>query len=169
MKKNKIDGGELVKTAKKVEVEDLYPLIQEVLNAGGTFKLTVTGSSMSPFLGSGRDQVTISPIPSMIRKNDVLFYRRRSGQFILHRVVKVCKDGTYTCCGDRQYYLEKGLERDQMIGVVTEFVRKGRHFTNRNIFYRMYRTVWTWLFPLRPYIFAVRSKIGGTQRKDKNQ
>lgn len=153
---------------RKVQMTDLYPLIRDTLASGGTFSLTVTGSSMCPFLAGGRDQVTLSAVPSKIKKNNLLLYRRKSGQFVLHRVVKVCRDGTYTFCGDHQQFLEKGLEKSQMVGLATSFVRKGRRFTDRNVLYRMYRTIWTWIIPLRPYVFAVRNKLAGRQKKRKN-
>ena len=155
---------------RKINMADLYPVITDVLGNGGTFSLTVTGSSMFPFLAGGRDQVTLSAIPSKLRKNDLPLYRRASGQFVLHRVVKVCRDGTYTCCGDHQWCLEKGLLQGQMIGVATEYVRKNRHFSNRNILYRIYRAVWTWLIPVRPYLFLLQNKLFHRGKKrDKKQ
>ena len=156
------------RTFRKVQMSDLYPLIRDTLASGGTFTLTITGSSMCPFLAGGRDQVTLSAVPAKIKKNDLLLYRRKSGQFVLHRIVKVCRDGTYICCGDHQQFLEKGLEKSQMIALASEFVRKGRHFTDRNVFYRMYRTVWTWIIPLRSYVFAIRNKIAGGNKKSKS-
>lgn len=143
----------------KVRLADYYPLIREKLDQGGTFSLTVTGQSMYPFFLSGRDQVTLSPICGKLKKNDMPFYRRTNGKFVLHRIVKVEKDGTYTCCGDHQWWLEKGLKHEQMIGVVTSFVRKGKRMTNKNVLYRIYSTVWTWILPCRRYIFGVQTRV----------
>ncbi len=139
----------------KIRLADFYPLIRENLDSGGTFTLTITGTSMYPFILGGRDQVTLSPITGELKKNDLPLYRRDDGAFVLHRIVKVEKDGTYTCCGDHQTQLEKGLRREQMIGIATAYVRKGKRISNRNVIYRCYRTVWTWLrkyrnFWLRP-------------------
>ena len=142
----------------KIHLADYYPLIRETLDQGGTFSLTITGQSMYPFILGNRDRVTLSPITGKLKKNDLPFYRRANGQFVLHRIVKVEKDGTYTCCGDHQWWLEKGLKHDQMIGVATEYVRKGKRLTNKNIIYRIYRTVWTWLLRYRKYFFALYSK-----------
>ena len=52
--------------------------------------------------------------------------------------------------------LDRGMS-DQMIALATAFVRKGREVTNRNILYRMYRTLWTWIIPLRPYLFRLHN------------
>lgn len=143
---------------KKVNMRELYPLMKEILDQGGSFKLTVTGSSMFPFILGGRDQVTLSPLPERLKKNDLPLYRRRDGMFVLHRIVKCEKDGTYTCCGDHQWTLERGLELDQMVALATAYVRKGRSITNKNLLYRIYRTVWTWIIPLRPYFFKLHNR-----------
>lgn len=143
----------------EVHLADFYPLIQETLANGGTFSLTITGSSMYPFIVGQRDKVTLSPIKRALKKNDLPLYRRDDGRFILHRIVRVEKDGTYTCCGDHQTCLEKGLRRDQMIGIATEYIRKGKRITDKNILYRIYRTVWTWVRKYRWVFFGIRNKL----------
>lgn len=149
----------------KVQLADYYPLIKETLENGGTFSLTITGSSMYPFILGNRDKVTLSPITAELKKNDLPLYRRSNGAFVLHRIVKVEKDGTYTCCGDHQWQLEKGLKKDQMIGIATEYVRKGKHLTNRNLFYRFYRMTWTWLLNYRWVFFTIHQKIHSSRKK----
>lgn len=157
----------------KIHLADYYPLIKETLDQGGSFTMTITGSSMFPFILGGRDQVTLSPITRELKKNDLPFYRRKNGQFVLHRIVKVEKDGTYTCCGDHQWQVEKGLQRDQMIGIATKYVRKGRTITNKNVLYRIYRTVWTWVLKYRWIYFKLRNKVAslysGIMRKRKEK
>lgn len=147
------------RAVKKINLADMYPLMQEVLGNGGSFSLTITGTSMYPFILGGRDQVTLSPIPGKLKKKDLPLYRRQDGSFVLHRIVKVEKDGSYTCCGDHHWDLEKGLQHEQMIALATAYVRKGRKLTNRNMWYRMYRTLWIWMLPLRPYFFAILGRI----------
>ncbi len=146
---------ELLRQTKMVNLADVYPLLQEILSTGGSFSLTVTGTSMYPFILGGRDQVTLSPLPKKLKKNDLPLYRRVDGAFVLHRIVKVGKDGSYTMCGDHQWQLEKGIREGQMIALATAFVRKGRRFTDRNLIYRVYRTLWTWLFRFRHTLFVI--------------
>ncbi len=145
--------------SKTVDLAMLYPLIREKLDAGGTFTLTITGTSMYPFILGGRDRVTLTSVPGKLKKNDLPLYIRRNGQFVLHRIVKVCKDGTYTCCGDHQWQLEKGLKHGQMVALATTYVRKGKKITNRNVLYRIYRTVWTWVLPMRRYYFGIERRF----------
>lgn len=149
----------------KVNLADFYPLLQETLDNGGTFTMTITGTSMYPFIVGNRDRVTLSPITEELKKNDLPLYRRGDGTFVLHRIVKVERDGTYICCGDHQWWLEKGLRREQMIGIATAYVRKGKTLTNKNLIYRFYRMTWTWLLKYRWIFFRLRAKM---KRKRKN-
>lgn len=152
----------------KIHLADYYPLIQETLDQGRSVTLTVTGTSMFPFLLGNRDRVTLSPITGALKKNDLPLYRRSDGSFVLHRIVKVEKNGTYTCCGDHQWQLEPGLLREQMIAIATEYERKGKHLTNRNIWYRMYRTFWTWVLKYRWIYFGLRSRAARLFKKKKD-
>lgn len=148
-----------------VSLNEVYPLIHERLQEGQSVTMTITGTSMYPFILGGRDRVTLSPITGELKKNDLPLYRRRNGAFVLHRIVRVEKDGSYTCCGDHQWQLEKGLRREQMIGIATEYVRKGKHLTNRNLLYRVYRTLWTWLLKARPLFFNLIGLCTAVKRR----
>lgn len=144
---------------KMIDTADVYTLAKEKLEQGGEVTLTITGMSMYPFIVGNRDRVTLSPITRPLKKNDLPLYRRDDGALILHRIVKVARDGTFGCCGDHQWLIERGLRRDQMLGVATAYVRKGKHLTNKNLLYRLYRTAWTWLLRYRRFFFALRKRL----------
>jgi len=95
---------------------------------------------MLPMLRPDRDVVTLSPLPQRLKKYDLPLYCRTDGQFVLHRVVKV--GDTYTCIGDHQFQKETGLRHEQMIGLVTEFVREGKTVKVTHWRYRLYCRVW---------------------------
>ena len=144
---------------KMIDTADVYTLAKEKLEQGGEVTLTITGMSMYPFIVGSRDRVTLSPITRPLKKNDLPLYRRDDGALILHRIVEVARDGTFGCCGDHQWLIERGLRRDQMLGVATAYVRKGKHLTNKNLLYRLYRTAWTWLLRYRRLFFALRKRL----------
>ena len=144
---------------KLINLSDMYPVIEEVLSAGGNISLTITGSSMYPTILGGRDQVTLVKAPEKLNKYDLPLYRRKSGQFVLHRIVAVEEDGTYTCCGDHQWDVEKGLKQEQMIGLATEFVRKGKHFSADNRRYVRWVHFWVWFLRGRKFWFAIDSRV----------
>ena len=147
--------------SRSVSLADCAPVLEELFRAGGTVTLTVTGSSMGPFWAGGRDRVTLSAVTGRLKKNDLPLYRRPDGAFVLHRVVRVERDGSYRMCGDRQWQPELGVRQEQLIAVASAYVRKGRTLTNRNIFYRLYRAAWTWLLPWRPRLFRWRARLRG--------
>ena len=116
------------------------PLFRETLAAGRSVKFSPRGVSMLPMLRQGRDSVRLSPLPDKLKKYDLPLYQRKSGAYVLHRIVKV--GDTYTCIGDNQFELEQGLHYEQMIGVVTAFYRDQREISVNSIGYRVYCFYW---------------------------
>ena len=130
-------------------MDSLMPLIKERLAAGQTVRFSPRGISMLPMLRQGIDSVVLSPVPERLKKYDLPLYQRRSGQYVLHRIVKVSE--TYTCIGDNQFTLESGLEHDQMIAVVTSFYRGQKHWRTDSPIYRFYCRVWHYSRPIRHF------------------
>ena len=123
-----------------VPLEALMPLILEQLEAGKNVRFSPRGISMLPMLRQGVDSVVLSPLPSRLKKYDLPLYRRKSGQYVLHRVVEA--GDTYTCVGDNQFELEPGLEHGQMIALVTAFSRGDREHRVDELGYQLYCRLW---------------------------
>ena len=134
---------------KEFRLEQLMPLIQEQLDAGKNVKFKPRGVSMLPMLRQGIDSVVLSPVPKKLKKYDLPLYRRKSGQFVLHRIVKVGE--SYTCIGDNQFVYEPGLRHEQMIGLVTSFYRDQKEISVTAISYRLYCRVWHYSRPIRHF------------------
>ena len=122
----------------RVNLSELLPIIQEQLEAGKEVCFSPGGISMQPMLIQGRDTVILEAPPQNLKKYDLPLYRRTDGCFVMHRVVKVEKNGDYVMCGDNQYRWEKGIKNSQIIGVVTSFTHKGRTISCKNFFYKLY-------------------------------
>jgi len=139
---------------------DAIAVIEEVLASGGEFKLYPKGTSMLPLLVQGRDAVVLcrktGKIPA--KKHDVAFYRRKDGQFVLHRVMSVEKDGTYTMCGDNQFQLEKGIQPEQIIGVVRRIYRDGAEIGEKKLSYQLYVFFWSMRY-VRRFCRGVQNKL----------
>lgn len=119
-------------------MQELLPFIEEALNNNKTFTIPITGTSMLPLLVEGRATVTIKKCETTLKKGDLPLYRRQDGSFVLHRVVSVDADGTYTMCGDNQFLKEKGIAHTAIIGVVTAITRNGKTFSVDSKKYRLY-------------------------------
>ena len=95
-------------------MREMWPLIEETLALGGRFRFYPRGVSMRPLLRAGRDSVLLE-MPTRIGRGDILLYRRKSGAFVLHRVMRVCEDGTLDMCGDGQTHIEHGISRENVL------------------------------------------------------
>ena len=148
-----------------VKLAELEPLLREVLDADGTFQITVTGTSNLPTLHPDRDTVVLGRAPAPLRKLDLPLYRRDNGQYILHRVVSVEKDGSYICCGDHQWTTESGVRQDQILACVVSIVRNGHEFSVLNKQYRLWVRIWVFLLPCRRFLIRVYHAVGRIRRK----
>ena len=128
-------------------LDDLMPLIREQLRTGQNVRFSPQGVSMLPMLRQGIDSVVLSPLPGKLKKYDLPLYQRENGKYVLHRIVKAGE--TYTCVGDNQFELERGLKHSQMIAVVTAFYRDGREIPVTDPAYRLYCRLWHGIRPAR--------------------
>lgn len=132
------------------------PLIRERIAAEQLVRIYPYGKSMLPMLCEGRDSVVLSKA-QRIKKYDIILYQRENGQYILHRVVKVGK--TYTCIGDNQFVLERGIANEQIVAVCTAFTRKGKEYSTDSLMWRAYAVFWHYSrFPRRVFR-AVKRRV----------
>ncbi|MBE6933607.1 MAG: hypothetical protein E7462_00915 [Ruminococcaceae bacterium] len=150
-----------------VQLEQIMPLIRQQLASGESVKFTPQGTSMRPTIWGGRDQVVLSPLPGKLKKYDIPLYLRDNGHFVLHRIVKVSQ--CYTCVGDNQVEYEHGVRQDQLIAVVTAFVRKGKLHSVNSLDYRIYCRVWHYTRFLRRLYRAIKWKICGPANQTPTQ
>ncbi len=148
---------------KKVALEELYPIIKEKIDNGGTVGLPITGTSMLPLLVQGRDSVILSPAIN-VKINDIIFYRRDNGVFVLHRIIGIDDNG-YVLCGDNQWNKEFGITDSHIIGVVTEIRRDGKTISVDDKKYVKYCNRWLRLFPIRRQMIRILSVLRAIKRK----
>ena len=81
------------------------------------------GTSMLPMIRGGLDIVVILPVDDykLLKKYDVVFYKRDNGNFVLHRIVAKKRD-FFLCCGDNQTWREKVLP-EQIFGRLAGFYK----------------------------------------------
>ena len=151
---------------KEVQLDEVIEIISEKLKAGGTVTFTPNGTSMLPMLRDGEDVVVLKGTGGKrLRLFDVPLYRRDNGQYVLHRVIDFCRDGTYVMCGDNQFAKEKGIRDDQIIAVMTGFYRKGKTYYKESFLYRLYINFWYYTRPFRHGYSFSRRKASGLIKK----
>jgi hypothetical protein len=131
----------------------------EKLEQGGMVYFNPRGTSMLPMLHNDGDMVKLVKPKGQLKKYDLPLYRRTDGAFVLHRVVAVNADGTYTMCGDNQWCLEKGISHSQIVGKVVAFKRSGKEYSVEDRGYKAYCRVWIAVMPLRHIVFGGLNRV----------
>lgn len=112
----------------KVSLAEVWDVMSEQIESGGEVKFSPKGVSMLPLIKEGRDSVILKKPPEKLKKYDVALYRRENGDFVLHRVVAV-NGGSYTMCGDNQYYREKNVPKDAVLAIMTGLYQNGKYIS----------------------------------------
>lgn len=129
-------------------------MLRELVDEGKDVSLIISGSSMAPFLVHHRDRILFRKPGRRLRVGDMVFYQRISGQYVMHRICGVRKDGTYDLIGDAQTEIEHGITREQIFGLVYKVQRKGLWLEPKSLWWKFFARCWVRIIPLRP--MAVR-------------
>lgn len=128
-------------------------MLADILSAGAVFPLVVTGSSMMPFLKSGRDTVRLHKT-DRLSPGQIIFFRRKNGEFVLHRIRRICSDGRLLMNGDAQKWCEY-ICRDQVLAAVISISRNGRDILPDSMPSRILRAIWYPTRIFRPLIWKI--------------
>lgn len=128
---------------------------EQTLQTEGVLFYRIEGVSMQPMLRQKRDAVVIRLPQGRLGKLDVALYRRDSGKYVMHRIVRVLPDG-YVIRGDNCYFDETDITDREIIGVLTAFVRKGREHQATDRGYRLYARLWVACYPLRRFLHTCK-------------
>lgn len=135
--------------------KEIVPIMEEIIKNGGQCKLRVTGYSMTPILKHLRDSVILtSPQNRAIKKGEIVFIQRDTGQYVLHRVLKIIDDETFVMNGDAQQWTEI-VKNKQVIGVCCKIIRKGKEISCDNLLYKLIIKLWQLSMPIRHIIFKM--------------
>lgn len=100
---------------------------EEEIQRKGYLLYRVEGDSMMPLIRQDKDLVLISGKPDgRLKKYDVPLYKRDSGQYVLHRVLRV-RENDYVLCGDNRWQRETDISDRHIIGVLTAVIRNGKN------------------------------------------
>ena len=138
------------------------PRLEARLERDGFLRYKTRGVSMRPLLKEGRDLVTIRTFEGRLKKYDVPLYRRKSGGYLLHRIIGV-KDDHYVIRGDNTFVKEHVPDKE-LVGVLVAFKRKGKDFTVDSRGYRLYAKVWNFIYPVRWLAHKCRRFCGRIKR-----
>ncbi len=149
---------------RQVDTFEYVSMLKELVEEGREVSILISGSSMNPFLIHGRDSVFFKAPDRPLRVGDMVFYQRKSGQYVLHRIWKI-KDGSFYIVGDAQTEIEGPVSREQIFALVTKVQRKGRILVEGDFWWEFFARVWIRIVPLRPALM----RIFGLFRKRKKE
>ena len=148
------------------EFEDAI-CMEQALKKQGKIVTVPVGISMWPMLKNRRDHIVILPVSKPLRKYDVpMYHRKGSKHFVLHRIIKVRKDGGYVICGDNLWRKEYDVTDQDIVGVLAGFFKGQRYIdceTNR--WYHAYVYTWRFLYPFRCCLLWTKMLLSMGKRK----
>ena len=133
--------------------------IEEQLRIHGSYAANTRGTSMEPLFRTHRDAIVILPVEGKLKKYDVPLYKAGEGVYVLHRIIGFYEQG-YLIRGDNTFVTER-VPFSAVIGVLSEFNRKGKSCSCRDRGYIIYSRVWCFIYPVRYLLFKIRRILSG--------
>ena len=143
----------------EVDTREYVTALKEMVEQGMEVSMTIFGTSMEPFLIDKRDKIYFRKPEGKIKKGDMVFYRRESGAYVMHRVMKV-KKHQYYLAGDHQTFLEGPIESILIFAKVVAVERAGVWLTEKDRLWKFYAGWWRRLFRVRKVGNKLKRIIG---------
>lgn len=132
--------------------------IEQVLLETGKYVGPTVGVSMLPMLKNRRDSIVVVKKTTRLKPLDVALYKR-GNDYVLHRVLQPI-DGGYAIRGDN-CYSDEIVEEELVIGVLSEFYRKDKHYFCTDKRYLRYANRRIKNYPIRRFFFIIKQKARG--------
>lgn len=128
-----------------------------LLEQNGEISGLTVGNSMLPLFRSDKDIAFIRKSDGNFKVNDVLLYRKKAtDEFILHRLIKITKNG-FVIRGDNRYSVETDITNDDIIGVMKGFERNGKYYDcEKSRAYKLYIIYIRVSYPLRRFYKKIK-------------
>lgn len=136
--------------------------IEEVLLNNGKYIGPTVGVSMLPMLKNRRDTIVVLPKKQRLQRLDVALYKRGDA-YVLHRVLQPVEGG-YIIRGDN-CYSDENVPESAVIGVLSEFFRKGKHYSCTDKKYVKYAEKRLKTYKLRKFFVFAKLKLKNAVKK----
>ena len=134
---------------KIINTREYVSTLRELTEQGKEVGMRIAGNSMVPFLVHERDYIYFRKPDRDLKKGDMIFFQRRDGSFIMHRIYRVKPEGYYIV-GDNQTVIEGPVAREQIFALITQVKRKGKMIGPEDFCWKFFEHVWINMIPLRP-------------------
>lgn len=117
--------------------------IEQLVERGESFEIVVTGYSMLPLLGYGRDRIILhrtTDTEDIMRR--AAMFRMADRRIIVHRVIRI-ENGVVTLQGDGNIQQTEQCRRSDIIGVVDSVIRQnGKRVSCTSRWWRIRERIW---------------------------
>ncbi len=148
-----------------VDTREYVSVLKELSDEGKVVSMRIAGSSMSPFLCHNRDYIFFTKPDRPLRRGDMVFYQRGTGQYVMHRIWKQGSRGFYIV-GDAQTVIEGPVREDQIFALIIKVQRKGKILQPGDFWWEFFEHVWIRIVPVRRIILKLYSMGVKRKRKD---
>jgi hypothetical protein len=93
---------------------------EEIISNDGELFFTNEGCSMLPLIHAKRDILHIVKLDKELELGDVVLYSDKPHHYVLHRIIKIKKDGRLICAGDNNYWKDKPIVKEMVFGRLKE-------------------------------------------------
>lgn len=145
---------------KQVDTREYVSVLRGIAEEGKVVSMLIAGSSMAPFLCHNRDYIYFTKPERELRRGDMVFYQRDSGQYVMHRIYRVKHEGYYMV-GDAQTQIEGPLRRDQIFAVITQVKRAGKMIRPGDFWWEFFEHIWIRIVPARRIVTALYGMLSG--------
>ncbi len=135
----------------------LMPVIRAALERDQRVRMTINGSSMSPFIRDG-DVVELESVRSRPVLGDMVLVRRSEDYYVLHRVVRIEGD-EFFLRGDAQQHSEGPFTRRDVLGKVIASYHSGRVRDFDRGTWRLAMLIWMRCAPWSLWLFRLAARI----------
>lgn len=142
-----------------VDTREYVAVLKEMVEQGMEVSMTVSGTSMEPFLIHNQDRIYFQKPKGPIKKGDMVFFQRKTGEYVMHRIMRV-RDHQYYLAGDHQTFLEGPIEESRIFAKVVSVERAGVWLSEDDRVWRFYAVWWRRLFWVRKVVNKLKRIIG---------
>ena len=143
---------------KVVNTREYVGMLKELTEEGKEVSMMIFGSSMAPFLIHARDMIYFKKPDRKLKKGDMVFFQRETGQYVMHRIWKIRPEGYYIV-GDAQTQIEGPVKREQIFALITKVRRKERWMKPGDFWWEFFEHVWLHMIPLRHVLMRWYAKV----------
>ena len=137
------------------------PVIDSFFKEDKKVIITAVGNSMRPLIRHSKDGIVLEEYKGQkLQVGDMAFYKRDSSRYVLHRIVAVEENGSFTMLGDNQTLIEEGIRPDQIIALPYAVIRGNKTILMKSAGYKRYAGFWAKSKVIRRFnIFLFELKI----------